>query len=134
MIPEGGIAAIYGLSGSGKSFLVLDMAISIANGTEWFGYRVKSCPVTYVCLEGEAGLSVRLAAYRAKGSIPKAIQFIDQPVNLVNMKDVRDLVTAIRACEMAGGIVIIDTLNRATPPGPTKIVQSIWGMRSTQLS
>jgi energy-coupling factor transporter ATP-binding protein EcfA2 len=115
VIPEQGIAAIYGPSGSGKSFLVLDLAISIAKNAEWFGYRVKSCPVTYVCLEGEAGLSVRLAAYRTKASIPKQIEFIDQPVNLLDSKDLRDLVMAIKVNQMGGGIVIIDTLNRAGP-------------------
>lgn len=115
VIPERGIAAIYGPSGSGKSFLVVDMAISIAKGADWFGYRAKSCPVVYVCLEGEAGLSVRLSAYRAKGSIPKGIKFIDQPVNLLDTKDLRDLVTAIKANHMGEGIVIIDTLNRAVP-------------------
>jgi putative DNA primase/helicase len=115
VIPERGIAAIYGQSGSGKSFLVVDMAISIAKGADWFGYRAKACPVTYVVLEGEAGLSVRLAAYRTKGSIPNGIEFIDQPVNLLDTKDLRDLVTAIKANQMGDGIVIIDTLNRAVP-------------------
>lgn len=115
VIPERGIAAIFGPSGSGKSFLVVDMAINIAKGADWFGYRAKSCPVVYVCLEGEAGLSVRLAAYRAKCSIPKGIEFIDQPVNLLDTKDLRDLVQAIKVNQMGEGIVIIDTLNRAVP-------------------
>jgi archaellum biogenesis ATPase FlaH len=115
VIPERGIAAIFGPSGSGKSFLVVDMAINIAKGADWFGYRAKSCPVVYVCLEGEAALSVRLAAFRTKGSIPKGIEFIDQPVNLLETKDLRDLVTAIKVNQMGEGIVIIDTLNRAVP-------------------
>jgi archaellum biogenesis ATPase FlaH len=115
VVPERGIAAIYGPSGSGKSFLVVDMAINIAKGADWFGYRAKSCPVVYVCLEGEAGLSVRLAAFRTKGNIPKDIEFIDQPVNLLDNKDLRDLVQAIKANQMGDGIVIIDTLNRAAP-------------------
>lgn len=115
VIPERGIAAIFGPSGSGKSFLVVDMAINIAKGADWFGYRAKSCTVVYVCLEGEAGLSVRLAAFRTKGSIPKGIEFIDQPVNLLAANDLRDLVQTIRANQMGEGIVIIDTLNRAVP-------------------
>lgn len=102
VIPERGIAAIFGPSGSGKSFLVVDMAINIAKGSDWFGYRVKPCPVVYVCLEGEAGLSVRLAAYRTKGSIPTGIEFIDQPANLLDTKDLRDLVTAIKTNQMDG--------------------------------
>lgn len=115
VIPEQGIAAIYGPSGSGKSFLVLNMAISIAKGEDWFGYRVKSCSVVYVCLEGEAGLSVRLRASQIKGSISREIEFIAQPVNLLDTKDLRDLVTSIKGSQMDGGIVIIDTLNRAVP-------------------
>ncbi len=115
VIPERGIAAVYGPSGSGKSFLVMDMAISIADGAKWFGYRVKPCPVVYVCLEGEAGLSVRLVAYQSKGSISREMEFIAQPVNLLDNKDLRDLVTAIKANQLEQGVVIIDTLNRAVP-------------------
>lgn len=115
VVPERGIAAIYGPSGSGKSFLVVNMAIAIANGAEWFGYRVESCPVTYVCLGGEAGLSVRLTAYRTKGGTPKGIKFIDQSVNPLDTKELRDLATAIKVDQMGEGIVIIDTLNRAVP-------------------
>ncbi len=115
VIPENGIAAIYGPSGSGKSFLVMDMAISIARGSDWFGYRVKPCSVVYVCLEGEAGLSVRLAAYRTTGTIPCAIDFVDQPLNLLSPKDLKDLGMSIKARGSTDGVVIIDTLNRAAP-------------------
>lgn len=115
VIPERGIGAIYGPSGSAKTFLALDMAIGIAQGAEWFGYRVRRCPVVYVCLEGEAGLSIRLGAYSTKGTIPRNIHFLDQPLNLLDSKDVVDLVTAIRDREATQGLVIIDTLNRAAP-------------------
>lgn len=115
VLPELGIAAIYGPSGSGKSFLAMDMAISLAQGSEWFGYRVNSCPVVYVCLEGEAGLSVRLAAHDAKSEIEGMIDFVDEPLSLLKPKDVTDLVEAIEARRRGNGVVIIDTLNRATP-------------------
>lgn len=115
VIPERGIGAIFGPSGSAKTFLALDMAIGIAQGAEWFGYRVRRCPVVYVCLEGEAGLSVRLGAYSTKGTLPRNIQFLDQPLNLLDSKDVADLITAIRGREATQGLVIIDTLNRAAP-------------------
>lgn len=115
VLPQRGIGAIYGASGSGKSFLAIDMAMSIAKGAEWFGYRVKPCPVVLASLEGEAGLSVRIGAYQKKGRVPDGIEFIDQPLNLLDPKDVRDLVTAIKACAVPHQIVIIDTLNRAAP-------------------
>jgi hypothetical protein len=116
VIPERGIAALYGASGSGKSFLAIDLAMSIAKGGNWCGYRVNPCPVVYVCLEGEAGLSVRVKAYQeTKGPIPEGVEFIDQPLNLLNTNDVRDLVTAVRARSVPHGVVIVDTLNRAAP-------------------
>lgn len=115
VIPEQGIGAIYGPSGSAKTFLALDMAICIANGADWFGYRVKRCPVVYICLEGEGGLSVRLGAYSTKGAIPRNLHFLDQPLNLLDSKDVVDLIKAILDRGATQGLVIIDTLNRAAP-------------------
>ena len=63
VFPTTGIAAIFGPSGSGKSFLALDLAMRIASGEEWFGRRTKKCAVTYVMLEGEAGLRNRIVAW-----------------------------------------------------------------------
>lgn len=116
VIPEQGIGAIFGPSGCGKSFLAIDLAIRIAKGGEWFGHKVKRYPVLYVCLEGEAGLSVRVKAYSAvNGPIPLGIDFIDQPLNLLNPKDVQDLVAVTMDQALPHGVVIIDTLNRAAP-------------------
>ena len=64
VLPESGLAAVYGPSGGGKSFLVLDMLASVADGCEWFEHRVNRAPVVYLALEGEAGLSQRVQAYR----------------------------------------------------------------------
>lgn len=116
VIPEQGIGAIYGPSGSAKTFLALDMAMHLAGGSQWFGYRVRRCPVVYICLEGEAGLSVRLKAYcERRGNIPEGVDFINQAVNLLDTKDLQDLVSAVQARYASGGIVVIDTLNRAAP-------------------
>ena len=41
------MTALYGPSGSGKSFLMLDVAAAVAEGSNaWFGLRVRQCPVT----------------------------------------------------------------------------------------
>lgn len=50
VLPQEGIAAIYGPPGSGKSFLALDMLAAIAAGRWWFGYRVQAAPVLYIAL------------------------------------------------------------------------------------
>jgi hypothetical protein len=117
VIPAEGLAALYGASGSGKSFLVLDMACAIASGAyEWFGLRVTQAPVTYVCLEGEAGLNKRIKAWCSyhKKTFPNALRFVAQSFNLLS-DDISELAKAINLSKNSSGLVVIDTLNRAAP-------------------
>jgi hypothetical protein len=116
VLPEQGLAAVFGPSGSGKSFLVLDMLGAIAEGHEWFGHRTRQCPVTYLALEGEHGVAQRVAAYAMRhGQAPAALRFVAGTFALMNPGDVRALAAAIRAAGGADGIVAVDTLNRAAP-------------------
>lgn len=117
VLPVEGLAALFGASGSGKSFLMLDIAGAVAGGDyEWFGRRVTQCPVAYVCLEGEAGMGKRVKAWSLhhKQPVPDALQFITQPFDLLS-DDVPELAKAVIAGGGAGGLVILDTLNRAAP-------------------
>lgn len=116
VLPESGLAAMFGPSGCGKSFLVIDLALTLAAGEAWFGHRVQSCPVTYCALEGEAGIAGRVAAYRAQHGGPgRGVRYLAEPFNLLNGSDVAELSAAIQAAGGAGGVVILDTLNRAAP-------------------
>ena len=117
VLPVEGLAALYGASGSGKSFLMLDIAATVAGGDyEWFARRVTQCPVTYVCLEGEAGMGKRVKAWSQHHNkpVPDALRFITQPFDLLS-NDVGELAKAVIAGGGAGGLVILDTLNRAAP-------------------
>lgn len=113
LLPETGIAAMYGPSGSGKSYLAIDAGVSIALGNSWFGKRVEAGPVTYVILEGEAGLRNRVQAWEVhnKTHIPPNFKAIAQPFELADRQQVEDLGSTLPK----GGVVIIDTLNRAAP-------------------
>jgi hypothetical protein len=116
MLPEHGLAAIYGPSQSGKSFLTLDMLAAVSEGREWFGRRTVACPVSYVVLEGQDGIKQRTDAYRARfGPLPPAMRFFASPFALLEPEDVQDLSDSIRDEGGAGGIVVIDTLNGASP-------------------
>lgn len=84
VMPAEGLAAVFGASGSGKSFLVLDMLQSLAAGADWFGHRVKPCEVLYAALEGEAGIAGRVNAYRIRhGSTAGNIRYMVQPFSLL---------------------------------------------------
>jgi hypothetical protein len=115
ILPAEGLAAIYGASGSGKSFLALDLLATVARGEPWFDHKTAPCPVTYVALEGEAGLSQRVRAYEARhGALPVKVRFVAQPLNLLTVQDITDLASAVGAAGGGGGAICIDTLNRAS--------------------
>lgn len=113
VLPTSGLAALFGPSGSGKSFLALDLASCISHGVPWFGIRVNQAPVLYVMLEGEGGIRNRIAAHEnAHGPLPaNAFGVITQPFQLTKPQDVIDLAVATPP----GAVIFIDTLNRAAP-------------------
>lgn len=117
VLPASGFAALYGPSGSGKSFLALDLCAAVAGGAEWFGRRVTAAPVTYLCLEGEGGLRKRTDAWREHygRALPDRMAFITQSFDLRNEADVDDLCAAVSAAGLREGLLVIDTLNRAAP-------------------
>ncbi|WP_153074998.1 AAA family ATPase [Paraburkholderia bonniea] len=117
VLPATGFAAVYGPSGSGKSFLALDLCAAIADGSEWFGRRVTAAPVTYVALEGEAGLSKRAKAWSVRNAcrLPDRLRFITQPLDLRKESDIAELSAAVLAGGGRDGLLVIDTLNRAAP-------------------
>ena len=116
VLPTEGIGAIFGPSGSGKSFLSLDLLATVAGGGEWFGCRAKSARVLYVALEGEAGIAQRIQAYQEKnGVLPDGFRFLLQSLDIRLAADRADLVQAIQATGWSGGVLCLDTLNRAAP-------------------
>lgn len=115
VLPESGLACIYGPSGSGKSFLAMDLCAAVADGRQWFGKRVARAPVVYMALEGEAGIRQRALAWKVKAgrSLPSRLWVVMTPMNLRTAADVDELAAAVRTSGCAGGVLVIDTLNRA---------------------
>jgi len=116
VLPSAGLAALFGASGSGKSFLALDLCAAVAaGGPEWFACRVKAAPVVYVALEGEAGFSQRVKAWQLHHGrdLPGSLRFVMQALDLRNAADVSEIAEAVTAAGAASGLLVIDTLNRA---------------------
>jgi len=115
VLPAAGLAALFGASGSGKSFLALDLCAAVAGGLDWFACRVKSAPVVYVALEGEAGFSQRVKAWQLHHGrdLPGGLRFVMQALDLRNADDLREIAEAVTAAGASGGLVVVDTLNRA---------------------
>lgn len=117
VLPAEGLAVIYGPSGSGKSFLEIDLVAAMAEARDWFGYRIpRPLRVVVVVLEGAAGFCQRVRAWESDrgATFPAAVRFVFQPFRLHD----RDQVLGLAASVVADGdadAVFIDTLNRATP-------------------
>ncbi len=123
-LPRSGISTIYGESGSGKSFLALDVGMSIARGFPWHGRTCEEGLVVYIACEGQEGMKKRIAGYLQHHKIRQNTPFCLLPcsVDLLNPKaDVNPLIEQINACaeEFKTPVVwiVIDTLWRAMVGG-----------------
>lgn len=116
LLPATGLAVIFGASMSGKTFLALDAAMAIAQGVRWFGHRTKQAKVVYFPLEG-SGTQSRLVAWEKanRKEMPDNFKVVDRKAfNLRESADVDGIIRAVRNFSEVGGVVIIDTLARAT--------------------
>jgi hypothetical protein len=115
LLPHRGLASIYGASGSGKTFIVLDLALHITLGMDWFGRRTTPCPVIYVALEGTGGIRNRILAWEQHhgASAPDAFRVVVDPVSLIG--DCVGLSKELQTETLTGGVIFIDTLNQSAP-------------------
>lgn len=123
VIPTRGLVVIWGASGSGKTFVALDLAGRILRGLPWAGRRTRRGAVAYIAAEG--ALRDRVDAYLRHNRLVEAdlagLRVLDSAVNLLDPSaDIQPLLIALRevAVETGGlAVVIIDTLNRVMPGG-----------------
>jgi hypothetical protein len=117
VIPQNKLMLVYGASGSGKTFLMLDLAMSIARGSRWFGRRVQQGGVIYVA--GEGNLKPRVDAYMTHWKLTdddvKGFRGRSTALNLRTPDgDDRQLLIGLEntAAEMGRvDLVVLDTLN-----------------------
>lgn len=117
VLPAADIVTIFGASGSGKSFIVLEMAASIAMGVQWRGRRVKKGRVVIVAAEGAGSYGKRIKALAQHlGISPKDLDIgvIVVPPNLMEEGDVTELAASIKAVGDVS-LILIDTFAQVTP-------------------
>ena len=69
VLPAGGLVGLYGEPGAGKSFVAIDMALSVATGVDWHTHPVTPGFVLYVSAEGGSGIGKRAAAWLSSKGI-----------------------------------------------------------------
>lgn len=120
VLPNAELSALFGESGSGKTFLALDAACRVALGLDWFGIPTRRSKILYVAAEGAAGMRDRTQAWcMAHGHPLEALDgwlYIlgDQP-NLLEKDDVKALVLAARSACPEVSLIFLDTMAQVTP-------------------
>jgi hypothetical protein len=113
VLPQTGLAVLYGAPGTGKSFLILDLLMAITMGEPWFGFATKPCDCLLVPLEAAGGLRQRIEGWKAKTgkTVSDRLKFLDEPFDL----GAKEQVDALIKVAPQNGIIAIDTLSAATP-------------------
>lgn len=117
-LPRVGLATLLGAPSAGKSFIAIDLALAIARGVPWRGFRVRQARVAYIIAEGQGGFPKRLQAYSRHHDVDiDALPFIvhEGAPNMLG-KDHETLATEIG---LAGGadLIVIDTFAQVTAGG-----------------
>ena len=118
VLPQGELSVIFGESGSGKSFAVLDMVVAIATGNDWRGLPVTQGRAVYVVAEGRAGFRKRLDALQKRRGIDLTsidLGIVAECPNLLAGDDMA-LAAAISGANGAA-VVVIDTLAQVMAGG-----------------
>jgi len=113
VLPTRGVSAIYGPSSSGKSFLAIDLAAAICSGSDWFGKKCKPTSVIYIGLEGSAGIQNRVKAWEVgrNKQLPPNFSAVLADFDLTDAAEIQAIIDQTPKAS----VLIIDTLNRATP-------------------
>jgi hypothetical protein len=117
VIPRADLIVVYGDSGSGKSFFVLDLSCALAQGEPWRGCRTVASRVVYIAAEGAGGFRNRLSAYEAHFSVPLDlldVAVISDAPNFLLADDIKALIEALKGY---GGVdfIVVDTWAQVTP-------------------
>lgn len=113
-IPRDSYGMVFGASGAGKSFVMVDMAMTIAAQLpEWNGMKVRGGPVVYLAGEGIHGMKARMAGWvQEHGRDVDDIYVSRSGCDLNTDAGYSQVVNDIDAWKVKPVLIIVDTLNR----------------------
>lgn len=117
-IDQGDFVVTYGRSGSGKTFVALDMAGCIATGSWWHGAAVTQGHVLYLMAEGAQGIPARWDAWKKRNAIYSNVTALHWLPRRVNLRTAHWAHAAAEvADEIRPRLVIVDTVARTFGAG-----------------
>jgi len=123
LLPAKGLTMVFGQSGSGKSFWVLDLALAIARGHD-YGHasaakKTQQGKVLVVAAEGFGGMSQRLKAYANRYGTddlaPEDFRVLGAAPDISVAQDIARLRHAIDTQMGHVDLIVLDTLSATTP-------------------
>jgi len=126
VLPENGFIGLWGPPGAGKSFVAIDIALSIAAGIPWQGHALTPGPVLYISAEGGRGIGKRVQAWLQAHDIEAAeadalwlLSRINASDDSDDMQELVELVGDFEAEQNPGEsepwrpvLIVVDTLAR----------------------
>ncbi len=113
-MPLVGVGMIFGESQTYKSFIAVDLALAIANGTSWGGLKTIAGPAFYVAAEGGSGVMKRIiGAQQAKGvttASPIFLKTVAPNLGAKGSGDAAAICAAIRVHGVQPVIIVLDTV------------------------
>lgn len=125
------LALLFGASGCGKSFVAVDLALSVATGTPFHGRPVRQGPVVYIAGEGRNGLGRRFDAWCAhhqtsrKGAPIAVSRSSAKFLTAENLKDVAEALDEFAQSKGVPALILVDTLARNFGPGDENSTQDM---------
>ena len=118
LIETATLGLIFGEPGCGKTFVAVDIALSVASGTPFHGRSVKKGPVFFIAGEGHNGLIRRCAAWAKARDVSlqglpmfkseRAAQFLDG----ASAATVAEAVDQLADMHGSPALIVVDTLAR----------------------
>lgn len=120
VLSDDSLAVLYGPSGTGKSFVVIDLMFHVALGRPWLGRETAQGLAVYIFGEGGAGIKQRASAWLQDHGIeglPEEHLLLSQEVlNLSDGNAVADFIRRLRLWAVVNAkrvrLVVFDTLAR----------------------
>lgn len=114
-IQRGGLAMVFGDSGCGKTFVVLDWVLRIASDVDdWAGQKVRHGGVVYLAGEGHYGLKARIAGWKQYHKVEHLNAWVSSSdCELNTTEGLAKTISEIRSLEAGDiSVIVVDTLHR----------------------
>jgi hypothetical protein len=127
MLETRALGVLYGASMSCKSFVALDLAMSVAAGVQWHGRSVKKGRVAYVIGEGTTGATKRIEAWLQHAGLDdvEGAFFMLEAPQIARQSELMALTACL--CDEAHkpSLIVLDTLARCFVGGDENSAQEV---------